>query len=108
MGCAFDLDHYRELLEAAQRGGYTFARFDRDPQPGDLFLRHDVDLSLEAALEMAHLEYELGVTATYFLMTESVFYNLLSPAGERAQRHLRDWGHTVGLHPVYPQLELDE
>ncbi|SRR6266516_5085477 len=108
MSCAFDLDHYSELLEAAKAGGYRFASFEHAPVRGDLLLRHDVDLSLEAALEMAHLEYELGVTATYFLMTESVFYNLLSPAGERAQRHLRDWGHTVGLHPVYPQLELDE
>ena len=48
--------HYEELLEAAQAGGYRFAGFDRDPEPGDLLLRHDVDLSLEAALRMARLE----------------------------------------------------
>jgi hypothetical protein len=107
MSCAFDLDHYRELLEAARRGGYQFASFDHTPRPGDLFLRHDVDLSLEAALEMAQLEYTLGVRATYFLMTESVFYNLLSQPGLRAQRQLRLWGHAVGLHAVFPRLELD-
>ena len=107
MSCAFDLDHYRELLEAAQRGGYTFARFDRDPQPGDLFLRHDVDLSLEAALTMAELERELSVTATYFLMTESVFYNLASPAGEEILARLRALDHAVGLHAVYPRVRRD-
>ena len=58
MSCAFDLDHYRELLEAAQAGGYRFATFDARPAAGDLFLRHDVDLSLDAALRMAELEAE--------------------------------------------------
>ncbi len=72
-----------------------------------VFLRHDVDLSLEAALEMARLEHELGVRATYFLMTESGFYNLDSHVGLYAQRQLRQWGHAVGLHAVYPRAELD-
>jgi len=105
--CTFDLAHYRELLEAAQAGGYDWASFDRHPRRGDLFLRHDVDLSLEAALEMARLEHELGVRATYFLMTESGFYNLDSHVGKYAQRQLRQWGHAVGLHAVYPRAELD-
>ena len=78
--CAFDLTHYRELLDAARAGGYEWASFDRHPRAGDLYLRHDVDLSLEAALEMARIEHELGVRATYFLMTESGFYNLDSHA----------------------------
>ena len=34
MTCAFDLAHYRELLEAAQAGGYRFAFFDRPPEAG--------------------------------------------------------------------------
>jgi hypothetical protein len=105
--CAFDLDHYRELLQAAQAGGYRFTTFDATPRPGDLYLRHDVDLALEAALETARLEHELGTRATYFLMTESVFYNLASEAGERALRELRELDHAVGLHAVYPRLELD-
>ena len=31
VSCAFDLDHYRELLEAAQAGGYRFAFFEDAP-----------------------------------------------------------------------------
>lgn len=107
MSCRFDLEHYEKLLEAAEAGGYEWASFDRHPRSGDLFLRHDVDLSLEAALELARLEYEAGVRATYFLMTESVFYNLDSHVGRYAQRQLRRWGHAVGLHPEYPRAELD-
>lgn len=104
----FDMAGYEQLLEAAQAGGYTFRFFDREPGPGDLFLRHDVDLSLEAALAMARLEAEMGVRATYFLMTRSVFYNLGSPAGERALAELRSLEHAVGHHAVHPRVDLDE
>jgi hypothetical protein len=107
MSCGFDLDHYRELIEAARAGGYRFAFFDREPELGDLLLRHDVDLSLDAAVELAELEAELGAQSTYFLMTRSVFYNLASPEGERALARLRELGHRVGLHAVWPGAELD-
>jgi hypothetical protein len=108
MSCAFTLDHYRELLAAARAGGYRFASFEAPPGRGDLILRHDVDLSLDAALRMAQLEAEEGATATYFLMTESVFYNLASPEGVSALARLRELGHRVGLHAVYPSFALDE
>ena len=107
MSCAFDLDHYRELLEAAREGGYRYAFFDRAPEAGDLFLRHDVDLSLEAAVTLAELEADEGAQATYFVMPRSVFYNLASPAGQRALDRLRELGHAVGLHAVHPYVELD-
>ncbi len=74
MTCDFDLGHYGELLDAARAGGYRFGTFEAEPKPGDLLLRHDVDLSLEAALELARLEHEREAQATYFLMTESVFF----------------------------------
>ena len=108
MSCDFSLDHYRELLDAAAAGGYRFAHFDRAPEAGDLLLRHDVDLSLDAALRLAELEAEAGASATYFLMTESVFYNLASSEGTNALDRLRALGHRVGLHAVYPTARLDD
>ena len=108
MSCAFELEHYRELLDAARTGGYRFAFFDREPAAGDVLLRHDVDLSLDAALTMAELESDSGAGATYFLMTRSVFYNLASEEGERAIERLRELGHCVGHHAVYPHVDLDE
>ena len=108
MGCEFSLGHYRELLRAGREGGYRFAFFEAPPAPGDLIVRHDVDLSLEAAVEMAELEAEEGVATTYLLMTRSVFYNLASREGDRAIARLRELGHQVGLHAVHPDAELDE
>ena len=107
MSCAFDLEHYRELLAAAREGGYRFAFFDADPRQGDLLLRHDVDLSLDAALAVAELEAEAGAAATYFLMTRSEFYNLDAPTGSAVVERLRDLGHRVGLHAVWPNVDRD-
>jgi hypothetical protein len=108
MADRFDMREYELLLEAAQAGGYAFRFFDEEPAPGDLFLRHDVDLSLDAALSMARLEAEMGVQATYLLMTRSVFYNLASPEGERTLAELRALGHAVGHHAVHPHVDLDD
>lgn len=106
--CAFDFTHYGEIVAAAKAGGYRFADFAHPPQDGCVLLRHDVDLSLDAALRMAELEHDLEARSTYFLMTESVFYNLASPEGTAAVARLRELGHRVGLHAVYPNAVLDE
>ncbi len=106
--CNFSLDHYRELLEAAKAGCYRLAGFDGGPQPGDLIIRHDVDLSLEAAITMAEVEAEAGVTTTWCLMTRSVFYNLGSREGERAIARLRELGGRVAHHGVWPDIDLDD
>jgi hypothetical protein len=103
----WSLDGYRALLESALAGGYEPVGFDTTPRDGVLFLRHDVDLSLDAALQMAALERELGIRSTYFLMTESVFYNLASSEGVVAVERLRALGHRIGLHAVYPHVRLD-
>jgi len=107
-GCAFDLAHYAELLDAARTGGYRFAFFNREPRAGDVLLRHDVDMSLEAALTMAELEAERDVQATYFLMTRSDFYNLDSRSGVAALARLGELGHRVGLHGIHPDAKLDD
>jgi hypothetical protein len=108
VSCAFDLAHYRELLDAAREGGYRFATFDQEPGAGDLLLRHDVDMSLEAALEMAELEAQHRVVATYFLMRGSEFYNLDAPTGVHTLARLRALGHRVALHGLHPDATLDD
>jgi hypothetical protein len=108
MSCGFSLSHYRELLEAAKAGGYRFAAFDGEPQAGDLILRHDVDLSLEAAVALAEVEAEAGAWSTWFLMTRSVFYNLASTEGVRTVARLRELGGRIGHHAVWPDVDLDE
>ncbi|MFN8224503.1 MAG: hypothetical protein U0R50_14785 [Gaiellales bacterium] len=104
----WSLESYRELVEAALAGGYEPIGFETEPRGRAIYLRHDVDLSLDAALRMARIEAEVGVFATYFLMTESVFYNLASHEGAETLAELRSLGHCVGLHAVYPHARFDD
>jgi hypothetical protein len=108
LSCEFSLSHYQELLEVAKAGGYRFAGFDTPPEPGVLILRHDVDLSLPAALALAEVEAQAGAWSTWFLMTRSVFYNLDSSEGEGALARLRELGGRVAHHAVWPHVDLDE
>jgi hypothetical protein len=108
MSGEFTMQRYRDLLSAIKAGGYRFAFYDAPPAAGDVFLRHDVDLSLRAALAMAEVEAEEDVRSTWFLMTRSLFYNLDSSEGEHALARLRELGHRVGHHALHPQLDLDD
>jgi hypothetical protein len=108
MTCDFSLEHYRELVRAAQRGDYRFAGFDCPPEVGVIILRHDVDLSLAGALAVAEAEADEGAWSTWFLMSRSVFYNLASAEGERAVARLRELGHRVAHHAVWPDVDLDD
>ncbi|WP_051694108.1 formyltransferase family protein [Desulfohalovibrio reitneri] len=99
-GLAFTRPMYARLLDALLEGGYRFAPLD-EPDDGAepvVFLRHDVDKSVARALEMARMEHERGVRATYFLLTRGAFYNLLEPETAAMVRGIAELGHGVGLH----------
>ena len=86
MSCAFDLAHYRELLEAAQAGGYRLRVLrPRARRTATCSCATTSTSRSTRRCAMAELEAEPARPATYFLMTESVFYNLASSEGERAR-----------------------
>lgn len=90
---------YRELLDRLLATGYQSVAFDR-AQAGrpHLLLRHDLDMSLQAAEPMAEAERALGLSATYFVLLRTEMYNPMSRAGRRSLARLLELGHEVGLH----------
>ena len=96
---AFNPAGYRALVDSLRARGYE-ARdfFTVRPEARHLVLRHDIDVSLEAALAMAELEAALGVRATYFALLRCELYNPFSEVGRGALRRLGALGHEVGLH----------
>jgi hypothetical protein len=61
-------------------------------------IRHDVDNSLEKALEMAKLEKRMGICSTYFILLSTDFYNLASKHSLEFIHEIRHLGHEIGLH----------
>lgn len=94
----FTLDHYRALLQAAKAGGYGFALFDEPVQGRTVYLRHDVDNSIDDALTIATLEAELSVRSSFLFLLRSKNYNLLSGDSIAKVRAIAALGHAVGLH----------
>ena len=61
-------------------------------------LRHDVDMSLEKAVDMSEIERKIGVKSTYFLLLTSDFYNLASLKNLKLVEKIKNAGHEIGLH----------
>lgn len=70
------------------------------------FWRHDVDVSLSAAREMALLEHRLGVSGMYYLMVDSPFYD--ADTAYAFACFLQNHGHKLGLHVDLRKRNLDE
>lgn len=97
--CRFTYDDYKNLLETFKKSGYKFCKYDElVPYKSQVILRHDIDMSLNAALQIARIEYGLGVRAHYFVLLKTEFYNLCSPASQNIIKEIRNLGHEFGLH----------
>jgi RimJ/RimL family protein N-acetyltransferase len=99
----FSRQGYVAMLTSLKEDGYEFVSFSdintgADDQQKECLLRHDVDLSMQKALQMARLEAALGIKATYFFMLRSPMYNLLGRHGVLAAREIASLGHHIGLH----------
>lgn len=103
--CGFTLRHWRQILEQALGLGFQILPLREAgrlevPAAGrrQMILRHDIDYSLEAALRMATLEQELGVTATYGVLLHSPTYNMGEGEALATVRAIAGLGHEIALH----------
>lgn len=96
---SFSLEGYRALIAALLERGYQAKAYE-DVSAGErhLILRHDLDMSLQAAEPIAAIENELGVAAHYFVLLRTEMYNLFSPAARRSLQNILGLGHAIGLH----------
>lgn len=61
-------------------------------------LRHDVDISLIAAYNMAETEYRNKVKSTYYIRTDCDYYNPFSIESQKMLKKMDEWGHEIGVH----------
>lgn len=99
----FSYDVYVAMLSRFRDAGYRFAAFpqaERLLAEGRRFvlLRHDVDMDLERARQMARREADAGIAATYFFLVRTDHYNVFSGFGTESVREILGRGHHLGLH----------
>lgn len=94
--CNFSYDHYADTLREIKKT-HTFSDYETCSD-NDVILRHDVDVSLHAALQIARIENELGIQSTYFILFHSELYNPFNTTSSEIIRKILRLGHRVGLH----------
>lgn len=96
----FTIENYRNQLMYALENGFEFISFTEEykEKRKDIIWRHDVEFSLDIALEMAKIEKELGISSTYFFQLHSEFYNILERYFSDILLEIKSLGHHVGLH----------
>ena len=72
-------------------------------------LRHDIEFSIDRALEMARIEHEdLNVHSTYTVQLRNNTYNALSQKNIESIQEIESMGHYIGLHQNPPMMEDEE
>lgn len=94
----FTYKKYAEYLNFLKENGNvtSFNKIDRSRKT--IILRHDIDLSVEDAYELAQIEKREQVSSTFFFLTNSHFYNLFSEINQSKLKWLVDNGFEIGLH----------
>jgi len=96
----FTLKDYSEFVNIFKLEGYSFKFFLEDSVKKEkcVYLRHDIDFSLEHALEMALVEKDLDIKSTYFIMLSSNSYNPFSEVNRKIIKNILSLGHQISLH----------
>ncbi len=112
---------YRRLLKAMVDAGLNPVLYREYAAKRDmrsiLLLRHDIDSDLDAAINMAAIEFSMGIRSTYFLLPPGDYGRRTNYYGRiafgriwhnrkllTAARQLINYGHEVGLHNDFMQL----
>ncbi len=91
----FTLHKYEEFLRAALNQGYQLVSYENyllNDFDKVLILRHDVDKKPQNSLKTAQLQYQLGVTGTYYFRAVPESFD------ERIIKQIVALGHEIGYH----------
>ena len=93
-------ENYESLLERFLDKSYKFIFFPelQIKDNRQIILRHDVDLDIDLAFQMAKIENSLGIKSTYFFLLRTDSYNLISDTNTDTLYKFKELGHSVSLH----------
>lgn len=95
----FTYKAYKNLIITSLENGYDICSYKKvDKFDKSIILRHDIDFSPSRAIDIARIEYQLGVKSTYFILLSTEFYNVFSKETAGIFNEILDMGHDIGLH----------
>ena len=109
----FTYEAYGRLLDLFLINGFVFSNYsDAKVEFKSCILRHDIDLSIPKALQMAEYEASrsLPVKSTFFVLLRTDFYNPASRNSLSMLKEIISMGHQIGLHfdeAAYDKMDCD-
>lgn len=95
----FTYKAYINMLNLLKESEYEFCKYgEYSDKENIVILRHDIDMDLEKALELAKLEHQNRVSSTYFVLLCTDFYNIFSKKSNDILTEIISLGHDIGLH----------
>jgi hypothetical protein len=91
----FTIKKYIELLESLNTGKYTFqtiTEFLEQSENKTIILRHDVERNYNNALQMAQIQYKLGILGTYYFRFSKKHFQ------KDVVEEIAHLGHEIGYH----------
>ncbi len=95
----FTYDSYLKMIKQILENGFnlcSFSNYKEEHFP--CILRHDIDYSLDLALDYARFESENNIFSTYFVLLTTKTYNALTSENVDKIKSIRKLGHSIGLH----------
>jgi len=95
-------DIYIDLVKYIREGASikTFSEYIKNLDHKNkkiVLLRHDVDVSIDRAIEFAKFEYEHEIHSTYFLLHSAKYFDYSEAFAQKCKDIIR-YGHDIGLH----------
>lgn len=95
----FTYKWYINLIDLLKKKSYQFTNYiDYKTINKPVIFRHDVDNSIEKALQIAKIENGNDIKSTFFVLLSSNFYNIFSKKSNALLREIKSLGHIIGLH----------
>ena len=109
----FTLSEYESLLILAS-DRYKFSSYEEIENRDEFLLwRHDIDFSVDRALNLAQIESKHGAMSTFFLHFHNNYYNLFHKETSAKVKKIISLGHEIGIHldcnyyDIKTELELE-
>jgi hypothetical protein len=95
----FSYNEYREIINKIQ-SHLPIIRFDDVKLNTEKYcvIRHDVEFSIDRALQLAAVERELGIRTTYVFQICNNNYNTFSHKNKVHILDIASYGHDIGVH----------
>lgn len=107
----FTTDKLNKTLSDLYRSGVGIYRMrDLYSVESGIILRHDMDEEMESALEVAKMEFDIGIKSTFYFLVSCQFYNIFSCRGRYIINSIKSMGHEVGLHfdpSIYEDIDTN-